>query len=169
MKAQASPLRAICCGPMSLRPARPTDQPTDRPTAERDRQSCGGGARSADLAAGPSRRTCRPSRTRTGVLYRVTDGVHLRWGVKVTEAGYDEGTRLGFSRILIARCADLVRFSASVWVLCLGQSIRPGVTRHGPRSFGYGAFGRWRRYGGIRRRVGLGPAGDSRRTFRSAP
>ena len=36
MKAQASPLRAICCGPMSLRPA--------RPTAERDRQSCGGGA-----------------------------------------------------------------------------------------------------------------------------
>jgi hypothetical protein len=27
MKAQASPLRAICCGPMSLRPARPTDRP----------------------------------------------------------------------------------------------------------------------------------------------
>jgi len=26
MKAQASPLRAICCGPMSLRSARPTDR-----------------------------------------------------------------------------------------------------------------------------------------------
>jgi len=41
MKAQASPLGVICCGSRRLRPA--------RPTAERDRQSCGGGARSADL------------------------------------------------------------------------------------------------------------------------
>jgi len=45
MKTQASPLPAICRGPMSLR--------STRPTAERDRQSCGGGARPADRDAEP--------------------------------------------------------------------------------------------------------------------
>jgi len=47
----------------------------------------------------------------------------------------DERTPLRFSRISIARCADLIRSSASAWgPLSLVSPPRHGSTRHGPRS-----------------------------------
>ena len=44
-------------------------------------------------------------------------GAHARRRLerKVIRAGHDERTRLRFSRISIARCADLIRSSASAW------------------------------------------------------
>ena len=48
-----------------------------------------------------------------------------RWlGGEVIQAGHDERTRLRFSRISIARCADLIRSSASAWGP-LSQSVHP--------------------------------------------
>jgi hypothetical protein len=58
------------------------------------------------------------------------------------EAGRDKRTHLRFSRISIARCADLVRSSASAWVLCHDQ-VHPVIAApaHGPRSHPDGTFG----------------------------
>ena len=62
---------------------------------------------------------------------------------KVIQAGRDERTRLRFSRISIARCADLIRYSASAWGP-LSRSVHPrhGSTRHGPKSLPHRTFGR---------------------------
>ncbi|HYB48340.1 MAG TPA: hypothetical protein VED20_13445 [Streptosporangiaceae bacterium] len=55
-------------------------------------------------------------------------------GAQVIQAGRDERTPLRFSRISIARCADLVRCSASAWGP-LSRSVHP-VTRAAARDQG---------------------------------
>ena len=68
------------------------------------------------------------------------------WSAGVVGAGRDERTRLRFSRISIARCADLIRCSASAWGP-LSWPVHPvtGSTRHGPTSLRTGfSARRWR-------------------------
>jgi len=71
---------------------------------------------------------------------------------KVVQAGRDERTRLRFSRISIARCADLIRYSASAWGP-LSRSVHPvtgaRATDQRPCRTGPSA-GRRRQYGGTR-------------------
>ncbi len=67
-----------------------------------------------DLRPHRSGRSARPWADRVHGDRRVVDA--RRWlERKVNEAGRDERTRLRFSRISIARCADLIRCSASAW------------------------------------------------------
>ena len=73
------------------------------------------------------------------------DGLHAGWRAahpprglqgKVIQAGRDERTLLRFSRISIARCADLIRSSASSWGP-LSQSVHPvtGARATGQRPY----------------------------------
>ena len=92
---------------------------------------------------------------RTGVYWPMacaaTGAAHpqRRLPRKVIQAGRDERTLLRFSRISIARCADLVRSSAYAWGP-LSQVSPPhhGSARHGPTSLRTGpSAGRRRQYG----------------------
>jgi hypothetical protein len=65
------------------------------------------------------------------------------WCVRVVQARRDERTRLRFSRISIARCADLIRSPASTWgPLSSVSPPRHGTTRHGPTSLRAGPSAR---------------------------
>ena len=98
---------------------------------------------------------CLSMPRRTGVYWPMacaaTGAAHpqRRLPRKVIQAGRDERTLLRFSRISIARCADLVRSSAYAWgPLSQVSPPRHGSARHGPTSLRTGpSAGRRRRYG----------------------
>ena len=98
---------------------------------------------------------------RTGCSARpLADGVHgdrraartqRRRPRKVIQTGHDERTLLRFSRISIARCADLIRSPASAWGP-LSRSVHPvtGSACQGPTSPRTGpSAGQRRQYGRI--------------------